>query len=60
MPLTWVPAKKQLWQELPFLALMTHRGKRQIIHTVDGGWMMTIAVRGPDLGLRSAGDRFLY
>lgn len=60
MPLVWVPKKKQLWQELPFLALMSHRGKRRIIHTVDGAWMMTIAVRGPDLGLRSTADRFLY
>lgn len=58
--LTWVPKKKWLWQELPWLALMSHRGRRRIVQTIDGGWMMTIAVRGPDLALRSAGDRFSY
>ena len=60
MPLAWVPKKKWLWQELPWLALMSHRGRRRIVQTIDGGWMMTIAVRGPDLALRSAGDRFSY
>lgn len=60
MPLAWVPKKKWLWQELPWLALLSHRGRRRIIPTVDGGWMMTIAVRGPDLALRSPGDRFSY
>lgn len=60
MPLAWVPKKKWLWQELPWLALLSHRKRRRIIATIDGGWLMTIAVRGPDLSLRSAGDRFSY
>lgn len=60
MPLAWVPKKKWLWQELPWLALLSHRKRRRIVATIDGGWLMTIAVRGPDLSLRSAGDRFSY
>lgn len=54
------PVRKQLWQNLPWLALTSHRGKRRIIQTIDGAWMMTIAIRGPDLVLRSTEDRFTY
>lgn len=60
MAFSWTKNPKYLWQELPWLALLSHRRRRRIVATVDGGWMMTIAVRGPDLGLRSPGDRFSY
>lgn len=60
MTMSFTPKKKYLWQELPWLALMSHRGQRRLVVTVDGGWMMTIALRGPDLALRSSADRFSY
>ena len=56
----WGPAHKQLWQELPWMALLSHRRRRRIVATIDGGFLMTIAFRGPDLGARSAADRFSY
>jgi type IV secretion system protein TrbE len=60
MAFAWVGQKKQLWQELPWMALLSHRQLRRVVATVDGAWMMTIAIRGPDLGTRSSADRFSY
>jgi len=60
MAFSFTSPRKQLWQELPWMALMSHRQRRRIVATIDGGWLMTIAMRGPDLGTRSAGDRFSY
>jgi type IV secretion system protein TrbE len=60
MAFPWTQTRKQLWQEVPWLALLTHRKKRRIVATIDGGYLMTIAFRGPDLGTRSAADRFSY
>jgi type IV secretory pathway VirB4 component len=60
MAFSWVSKKKWLWQELPWMALLSHHNRRRIVATVDGGWLMTIAMRGPDLGTRSPADRFSY
>lgn len=54
----FAPRRRFVTDELPWQAILSHRGRRRVVYTDDGGWMMTIAFRGPDMDCRSLEDRF--
>lgn len=54
----FVPRRKFVTDELPWQAIFSHRGRRRVVYTDDGAWMMTAAIAGPDLDYEDLEARF--
>ena len=42
------PRRKFVTDELSWQAVISHRGRRGIVYTDDGGWMMSVEFLGPE------------